>query len=256
MSTSTNVLTYAGRNIRAWSRTPSILANSLFMPIGMLLIITFMFGNAIEMATGDEAVRGLVPLMLCTGPMFAGVASASGLATERTTGIFTRIRTFPGPVSAPIVGRIAAETARGTVGAVLILAVGFLIGYRLDADSVGAGVLGVLGVIALAALGSLAFSSVLTWVGLVVRTPEATVAAMPVMMILLFMNKGFMPAEGFPSALRGVVEYNPLSAAVEAMNACAGHGGSVWPALVWLGGVTLVGLTLVTAATRRGFSHP
>lgn len=254
MSTTTNILTYAGRNIRGWSRTPSILANSLFMPIGMLLVTTFMFGNAIEMATGGDAVQGLVPLMICTGPMFAGIASASGLVTERTQGIFTRFRTFPGPVNAPIVGRIVAETARGTVGAVLILVVGFLIGYRMDVDSVAAGVLGMLGIIALATVVSLAFSSILTWVGLVARTPEATVAAMPVLMILLFMNKGFMPADGFPSALRGVVELNPLSAAVEAMNACAGHGGSVWPALLWLGGMIAVGLALVTAAVRRGVS--
>ncbi|HIW90521.1 MAG TPA: ABC transporter permease [Candidatus Corynebacterium avicola] len=256
MSTSSTVFVYAGRNIRGWSRTPSILVNSLIMPIGMLLTTVFMFGNAIEMATGSAPVQGLTPLMICTGPMFAGIASASGLVTERTTGIFTRFRTFPGPVNAPIIGRIAAETARGTVGAVLILAVGFLIGYRLDVDSVAAGVLSVVGIIAVAALVSLAFSSMLTWVGLVMRTPEATVAAMPVMMILLFMNEGFMPAEGFPSALRSLVELNPLSAAVEAMNACAGHGGSVWPALVWLVGVTVVGLTLVTVQTRRGWSRP
>lgn len=250
------VLVHAGRNLRGWSRTPSILANSLFMPVGMLLIITFMFGNAIEMATGRDAVQGLVPLIMCTGPMFAGTSSAAGLVTERSHGLLTRFRTLPGPVSSPVIGRILAETLRGTAGAVLILVLGFLIGFRMDVDSIARGVLGILGIMALAALVSLAFSSVLTWVGMIAKTPEATVAALPVMMILMFFNTGFMPSDGFPSYMRGAVDASPLSAVVEAMNVCAGYGGSVWPALLWLGGAVVVGLSLVTVTTRRGNPHP
>lgn len=239
------VLLHSGRTLRGWSRTPTILAQALGMPVAMLLIIVFMFGNTIETATDRDALRGLVPLMMTTGPMFAGTASAAGLVTERQTGLLTRFRTLPGPVSAPLSGRILAETLRGTVGAVLILIVGFLLGYRVD------GPLGVLGILGLAALLSLAMSSLLTWVGMTVSTPEATVAALPVLMILLFANTGFMPVDGFPSYMHGIVRVNPLSRAVEAMDTCAGNGGSVVPALLWFAVMTVIGLALVALVSRR-----
>lgn len=243
------VALHAGRTLRGWSRTPAILAQSLGMPVAMLLIIAFMFGNAIEMATGRPAVQGLVPLMICTGPMFAGATSAAGLVTERQEGLFTRFRTLPGVTVSPLIGRVLAEVIRGTVGAALILTTGLFMGYRLENP------LAVPGILALAALVSLAFSCFLTWVGVVARTPEATVSALPVMMIMMFCNSGFMPVEGFPSYMQGIVRGNPLSTVVEAMNVCAGTAGadsSVAPALLWLIGGAAVGtLLLATTATRH-----
>ncbi|MGJ0181942.1 ABC transporter permease [Corynebacterium glyciniphilum] len=243
------VALHAGRTLRGWSRTPAILAQSLGMPVAMLLIIGFMFGNAIEMATGRPAVQGLVPLMICTGPMFAGATSAAGLVTERQKGLFTRFRTLPGVTVSPLIGRVLAEVIRGTVGAALILTTGLFMGYRLENP------LAVPGILALAALVSLAFSCFLTWVGVVARTPEATVSALPVMMIMMFCNSGFMPVEGFPSYMQGIVRGNPLSTVVEAMNVCAGTAGadsSVVPALLWLIGGAAVGtLLLATTATRH-----
>ncbi|MGP9722738.1 ABC transporter permease [Corynebacterium sp. AOP40-9SA-29] len=242
------VALHAGRTLRGWSRTPAILAQALGMPVAMLLIITFMFGTAIEMATDRAAVQGLVPLMICTGPMFAGTTSAAGLVTERQDGLFTRFRTLPGARVSPLVGRVAAEVVRGTVGAVLVLMTGLFLGYRVD------GLPGVLGILALSALVALAISCLLTWVGMVARTPEATVAALPVMMIMMFCNSGFMPVEGFPSYMQGVVQVNPLSAVVEAMDVCAGTAaadGSVVPAVLWLLGAIAVGALLLTSAARR-----
>lgn len=239
---------HAGRTLRGWSRTPAILVQSLGMPVAMLLIIAFMFGNAVEMATGRPAVQGLVPLMICTGPMFAGATSAAGLVTERQEGLFTRFRTLPGVAVSPLVGRVLAEVARGTVGAALILVTGLFMGYRLE------GPLAVPGILALAALVSLAFSCFLTWVGMVARTPEATVAALPVMMIMMFCNGGFMPVDGFPSYMQGIVRVNPLSTVVEAMNVCAGTAGagsSVVPALLWLVGAAAVGTLLLAATAPR-----
>lgn len=239
---------HAGRTLRGWSRTPAILAQSMGMPVAMLLIITFMFGNAIEMATDRPAVQGLVPLMICTGPMFAGATSAAGLVTERQDGLFTRFRTLPGVTVSPLIGRVLAEVVRGTAGAVLILVTGLLMGYRLENP------LGILGILGIAVLVSLAFSCFLTWVGMVARTPEATVAALPVMMIMMFCNSGFMPVDGFPSYMQGVVRINPLSTVVEAMNVCAGTGGagdSVVPALLWLVGAAAVGTLLLAATAHR-----
>jgi ABC-2 type transport system permease protein len=177
--------------------------------------------------------------------MFAGAASAAGLVTERKTGLLVRFRTLPGSAVAPLAGRILAEALRGMTGVVLVLAVGFLLGYRV-ADPVG-----IVGILGIALLMCIAFSSLLTWVGMVAATPEATVAVLPVMMVLMFCNTGFMPVEGFPSWLHGVVRLNPLSRTVEAMDACAGNGGAVVPALLWLVAVTVVGLVMIGLVSRR-----
>jgi ABC-2 type transport system permease protein len=67
----------------------------------------------------------------------------------------------------------------------------------------------------------------------------------------MFCNTGFMPVEGFPSWLHGVVRLNPLSRTVEAMDACAGNGGAVVPALLWLVAVTVVGLVMIGLVSRR-----
>lgn len=239
------VLLHAGRVLRGWSRTPAIVVQSLGMPLMMLLVVIFMFGNIIETATGHRAIQGLVPLMMTTGPMFAGAASAAGLVTERKTGLLVRFRTLPGSSVAPLAGRILAEALRGMTGVVLVLAVGFLLGYRV-ADPMG-----IVGILGIALLMCIAFSSLLTWVGMVAATPEATVAVLPVMMVLMFCNTGFMPVEGFPSWLHGVVRLNPLSRTVEAMDACAGNGGAVVPALLWLVAVAVVGMVMIGLVSRR-----
>jgi ABC-2 type transport system permease protein len=239
------VLLHAGRVLRGWTRTPAIITQSLGMPLMMLLVLVFMFRDIIETATGQSAIQGLVPLMMTTGPMFAGAASAAGLVTERKTGLLVRFRTLPGATVAPLAGRVLAESLRGMTGVVILLAVGFLLGYRVGNP------LGIVGILAVALLMCVAVSSPLTWVGMVAATPEATVAALPVMMILMFCNVGFMPVEGFPSWMHGFVRLNPLSRTVEAMDACAGNGGAVLPAVLWLVGMAIVGGILISLASRR-----
>lgn len=237
---------HAGRTLLGWIRTPAILASAVGMPVVMLVIMLVMFGKSIEAATGASLLDGLVPLMICTGPMFAGVSSAAALVTERASGLLTRFRTLPGRRAAPMIGRIVAEVVRGVVGGVLVLATGFALGYR-----VSTGIVGVLGMLGFAALVSLAFGALMTWVGSIARTPESTVAAGPLLMIVMFFNNGFMPAAGFPVYLRPIVEVSPLSAVITGMNAVATGEGSVLPGIAWLTGITLVAVTLLATALRR-----
>lgn len=237
---------HCGRTLRDWSRTPAVIANGFAMPIIMLLIVLLIFGHTIEAISPTEPIARLVPLMVCSGVMFAAIASATALVTERDSGLLERFATLPNPPLAPLLGRICAEGLRGTASAILVLIIGTALGFR-------SGPLGYIGIVVFALLFAVALGTITTWIGTTAKTPESVIALSPLLMLLMFFNTGFVPLDGFPDAVQPLVRLNPLSAMAEAMIALGTDTvtwGNLAAAVGWCAGLAVIGLTFLARIRR------
>ena len=62
--------------------------------------------------------------------MFASAGTGTGLADDLKTGIFDRFRSLPISRTAPLLGAIGADLVRYVTSGVIMLAFGFLLGFR------------------------------------------------------------------------------------------------------------------------------
>jgi len=238
---------HCGRTLRGWSRTTAVVANGFVMPIGMLLIVLLIFGRSIEMVSSVDPIARLTPLMVCSGVMFAGVASSVALVVERESGLLERFATLPNPSSAPLLGRVVAEVVRGVASATLVLIVATAFGFR-------SGPVGYLVIVALAAAFAFALGAIMAWIGLTAKSPDSVMALTPLLMILMFFNSGFVPLDAFPDPVQPFVLVNPLSVVSEAMTGYGASDGSVGDlaaALGWCLALSVLGSWLLAGALRR-----
>jgi ABC-2 type transport system permease protein len=68
---------------------------------------------------------------------------------------------------------------------------------------------------------------------------------------LVFGSAGVAPLELFPSWLRPVIQYQPMSPAVESMRAFAEGGSALWPLILTLGWVLVFAALFGPLAVRN-----
>ncbi|KQU36711.1 peptide ABC transporter permease [Rhodococcus sp. Leaf225] len=229
---------HCGRLLRRWGRDPLTIIQAVVYPVLFLLMLRTVLGNSVSSATGEDSIFGSVPLIAMVAAMSGSLASAIGLRREKAAGLVSRFQTLPVHRAAGLLGRLMAETARIVVTTTLIIAVGFLLGYRFDQGPVA-------GIIAMAvplAFG-LGFAVFVTSAAIVTTTfPIVEVVGM-VFTILMFFNSGFVPTRAYPTWLQPFIEHNPISCAVDAMKGLTLGGPVASPliqAMLWSVGLFVV----------------
>ncbi len=195
---------HAGRVVRKNLRIPAVVVQTLIFPVMLLLTLKVVFGETMDMTIGGSYVDRVVPLMALSGALFGGIGSAAGLIEERRSGLLDRFRSIGGNRAAMLAGRVVADAARTLVSAVVLVAVGHLIGFRFSA-----GLPSAIGFLGLVVLYGVAFS----WIplALAARSQKVEDLAMinMVFLMMLFLNIGFVPVEAFPGFLQPIVEQAP-----------------------------------------------
>src|SRR5918994_5567832 len=190
------------RNLIAYRRVPQLLVFSTIQPVIFVLMFRYVFGGAID--TGEiPYVDYLMPGIFVQTVVFGAIATAIGLAADMKSGMLERFRSLPMARSAVLAGRTTADLARNVFVVLLMLAVGFLVGFRVHTD-----VLGVIGGILLL----LGFGYAMGWVfatgGLAVGDPQtAQAAAFPVLAPLVFASSVFVPVDSMPGWLQPFAEH-------------------------------------------------
>jgi ABC transporter DrrB family efflux protein len=141
------------------------------------------------------------------------IQTAVGLAEDLHKGFIERFRSLPMASSAVLVGRTFADMARNVVVVLLMVAVGYLVGFRIQTNVFG--LVGAIGVL-------LAFSFAMSWVfaNMGLRAPSAEAAqagAFPVLMPLVFASTAFVPLVAMPHALQVFARNQPVSVTVKAV---------------------------------------
>jgi oleandomycin transport system permease protein len=164
--------------------------------------------------------------------------------------VFDRLRALPIARWAPLAGRITADLVKQGWSILLLLTVGFLLGFRVETS-----MLGLLGMTALLLTFALAFSWVTVWIGVISRDPEhVQLFGFTAMMPLTFVSNVFVPADTMPEWLQWFVNANPVSGLADASRGLLVGGPVLQPVIVsllWALGIAAVFAPLALRALRK-----
>lgn len=248
----TDSLSIAWRNLKGAMRTPEVIVFSTIQPVIFVLNFRYVFGGAISssLPPGVDYVDFLMPGIFVQTVAFGAVGTAVGMATDLSTGLIERFRSLPMARSAVLGGRTLADAVRNSFVIMLMVAVGWLVGFRIHA-----GVPAFLAAVALLLGFMFSLSWVFATIGMVIRNPEAAQAAsFPLLALLVFASSAFVPTATMPGWLRAYADNQPVSDVIEAVRVlCLGGptAGKVAVAVAWCVGLVAVFAPLAVSRYRR-----
>jgi ABC-2 type transport system permease protein/oleandomycin transport system permease protein len=245
----TDAFTLTWRNLLRYVRLPQLLVFSTIQPVVFVLLFAFVFGGAIQVP-GVDYVQFLIPGIVVQATVFGSTQTGIGLADDLSRGMVDRFRSLPMARSAVLAGRTLSDTVRNTFVALLMVVVGYLIGFRFEAGPWRAAAM-----VALVVALGFAFSWISATIGLTVKDPESAQAAGFIWLFpVVFASSIFVPVSSMPDWLRPVVEVNPITLTANATRALALGGPfarDLLGSLAWIAGLLGVFVPLSVRRYRR-----
>jgi ABC-2 type transport system permease protein len=253
----------AKRNLIKIKRVPDLLVFTTMSPIMFILLFAYVFGSQIHVP-GVNYREFLIPGIFAQTVIFGATITGAGLAEDMQKGIIDRFRSLPMSRSAVLVGRTTSDVLNNVIVITIMSLTGLLVGWRIR-SSVGEAIGGFLLLLAFA----YAISWVMALVGLVVPTPEVVNnASFMIIFPLTFIANTFVPTNKFPSGLKAVANWNPVSTVTQASRQLFGNTGSdplpksPWSlhhpiiyTLLWIVGLLLVFVPLAVRRYKRAASR-
>jgi ABC transporter DrrB family efflux protein len=246
----TDTLTITRRNLLVWIRVPAYLVFTVIQPVMFVLLFRYVFGGAIHVA-GDY-VNFLMPGIIGQTAAFATFGTAIALAQELKKGVIDRFRSMPMARSAVLAGRLVADTGRMLLTILIIVAVGYAVGFRFERGFGPA-----VAMVVLATVFGLAICCISAYTGLAIGDEESVQAFGLIWLFpLTFLSSAFVPISTMPGWLQAFANNQPVTYVINTMRSLAlNHQPPVstdlWKSLVWLGGIFVVFLPLAVRAYRR-----
>jgi ABC transporter DrrB family efflux protein len=248
-----DTLVLAKRNFLRIARAPDLLLAFTVQPIMFVLLFAYVFGGAIS-TSGHSYINFLIPGILVQTMAFGGFVTAMGIAEDLRKGLVDRFRSLPMSRSAVLAGRTLSDIVTNGISITVMLVVGVIIGFGFESPflHVVAGIL-------LLLLFGYAFSWVFAFIGLTSSSPEAAQSlGFIVIFPLTFVSSAFVPPETMPGALQWFAEWNPFSITVNAVRALFigdPAGNTVWGAVAWSLGITIVFALLAVTKYKRAVTR-
>ncbi|WP_280381998.1 ABC transporter permease [Nocardia wallacei] len=232
-----------------WLRSPVTLLETLIIPCLLLFMLDTVIGGQIERFSGTDALYGSVPMVAIVGALSGAVAGGVMLGRERDAGLLARFWVLPVHRGSGLAARVVAEGCRIFAGTVIVIAVGYVLGFRFQQGPLAAVVF-----VLVPVLFGLAFATIVTAVA--VFTAKATLVEGITILssLLMFFSTGFVPLPAYPGWLQPIVRNQPLSVAVDAMKALSLGGPLAHPltlTLAWSLGAIAFFTVPATIGYRR-----
>jgi ABC transporter DrrB family efflux protein len=241
------------RNLLVWLRVPAYIVFTVVQPVIFVLLFRYVFGGAIHTASSGGYVNYLMPGIIAQTAAFATFATAIALAQEATKGVIDRFRAMPMARSAVLAGRLIADSIRMLIVILVIIGVGYAVGFRFQN-----GVVGAIGMVLLAEAFGIAVCSVSAFVGLAIKDEESVQAFGLIWIFpLTFVSSAFVQVSTMPSWLQVFANNQPVTLVINAMRSMALGGPAfplnpaLWESVVWLAGVLIVFVPLAVRSYRR-----
>jgi ABC transporter DrrB family efflux protein len=246
----TDTLTITRRNLLVWMRVPAYIVFTVIQPVMFVLMFRYVFGGAIRVHTSGGYVNFLMPGILAQTAAFATFGTAIALAQELQKGVIDRLKSMPMARSAVLAGRLVADTARMFLTILIVIGVGYAVGFRF---SNGAGL--AVAMVALATVFGLAICCISAFTGLAIGDEESVQAFGLIWLFpLTFLSSAFVPIPSMPGWLQAFANNQPVTYIINAMRAMAIGGPiepSLWKSAVWLAGIFVVFAPLAVRAYKR-----
>ncbi|QQZ17939.1 ABC transporter permease [Rhodococcus opacus] len=214
------------RLLMRWTRDPSTMIQSLLYPALTLLMFRIVLGDSISAASGQPSIYGTVPMVALVGAMVGSIVSAVGLKAEKENGLLGRFWTLPVHRASGLVGRMLAEAVRVLATTLVIVTVGFGLGFRFSQ-----GVLAGIVLLLLPILFGMGFAVMVTALATISGNAPLVEIVSISTTLLMFFNSGFVPVMAYPPWLQPIVAAQPLSCAVDAMRGLSLGGPVIEPVL-------------------------
>jgi ABC-2 type transport system permease protein/oleandomycin transport system permease protein len=245
-----DTLAITQRDLRRVARKPDIFAGELLMPATFLLLFNYVFGGVIGAGAGVEYTQFLVPAIFVMTALIGATQTGAGLAEDLSKGVVDRFRSLPMSGVAVLAGRTVSDALRNVASISLVIALGYLIGFRFEV-----GVPAALVAIATAAALGFAVSWIVVLIATIVRSAEAVgMVNMLWLMPAWFASSMFVPTNTMPGGLEPIAHNQPVSVAVDAIRALSTSGFDaelVLKGFLWPLGLLLVFVPLSAFRYRR-----
>ncbi len=249
MDTLTDIRVLTWRNLLHYIRDPRLVVFSSIQPVLFLLLFTYVFGGAIK-TTVDNYITFLMPGIIVQAALFGSMMTGIALSTDLSKGIMDRLRSLPIAHGAILAGRTITDITRNVFVLILMLGVGYLIGFETNAPF-GDFMLGIL----IALLFGFVFSWVSATIGLAVKNPEtAQVAGFIWLFPLMFASSIFVPIGTMPDWLQAIAQRSPITYTVDAVRALwlgEDFGDPLFYSFLWSVALLIVFVPLAIRAFRR-----
>jgi ABC-2 type transport system permease protein len=255
-SSATTVATVAGRSGYKLLRTPQVAGIAVVQSLVFLFMFRYVIGGAIGVP-GVAYVDFLVPGFVVAGLLFTAGSGAVGTAEDAESGLFDRLRSLPIHDTAALTGRVIAEAMLLTVVAVITLAAGFVVGFRLSGPWWGLPV-----ALVLLVVYSLTVAAVFMILGLVAGSGQAAQGLSILGVPFSFISSAFVPVATMPAVLKFIAEWQPLTFFVNSWRGLLlgdkalatfehGRGFYIVGSLVWCAVIGLIGMVVSLRAYRK-----
>lgn len=228
-------------------RNTDQLLGTFFQPIMFLVLFSAVFGGAISKALpeGVSYLNFLMAGIIIQTLAFGSTTTAIAVTNDLQKGIIDRFKSLPMSNVAVLNGHVISDLFRNGISTIIMLIVGFIIGFRSSA--------GLNEWIAIAGLLML-FTLTFSWLAVIVGVKAQSVEAVQwlsfvIVFPLTFASSAFVPTEGMNTYLRAFAENQPITHIIEAIRALIlGNpiGNHAWLAVAWCIGLLLIAIPLST----------
>ena len=221
-------LTFAWRAMLKIKHVPMQLFDVTVFPVMFVLLFTYLFGGALAGST-SEYLQELLPGILVMTVTMITIYTGMGLNTDLEKGIFDRFRSMPVWRPAVLVGMLMADAVRYTAASIVVLALGFVLGFRADGGFFG---------VPLAIGLLLVFCFAMSWMwivlGLKAQTAENVMQmSMTILFPLTFASNVFVDPSTMPGWVQAFVKVNPITHLTDASRALM-HGTDLGNSVLWV----------------------
>jgi ABC transporter DrrB family efflux protein len=212
-----DTLTITRRNLIVWYRVPTYIFFSVIQPVIFVLMFRYVFGGAIPVGNAGGYVQYLLPGIIGQTAAFASFGTAIALAQELQKGVIDRLRSMPMARSAVLAGRLVADTVRMLITILIIVGVGYAVGFRFTQ-----GVVEAIAMILLATVFGLAICCIAAFTGLAIGDEESVQAFGLIWLFpLTFVSSAFVPIPTMPGWLQAFAYNQPVTYVIDTMRALA-----------------------------------
>jgi len=239
------------RNLLVWFRVPAYLVFTVIQPVMFVLMFRYVFGGAISVpGIPGGYVNFLMPGIIGQTAAFGCFGTAIALAQELQKGVIDRLRSMPMARSAVLTGRLVADTLRMAITILIVVGVGYAVGFRFQ-NGFGPAVL----MVVLAVVFGLACCVIAAYTGLAIKDEESVQAFGLIWLFpLTFLSSAFVEIQSMPGWLQAFANNQPVTFIINTMRGLAlglPIGDNLWKSIVWLAGIFIVFLTLAVRAYKR-----
>jgi ABC transporter DrrB family efflux protein len=239
----------AERQLRVLRLNPGRLIYPLVQPVVLLVLFVSVLGN---LALAHHGAAGayrqfLIPGIFLQNAALTGPSTGLGILRDAGSGLADRFRSLPMSRSAVLVGRLAGDAVVFAVQAVLLLAVAYLLGFRMRT-----GLPGMAATVLVTVSFGIAVAVASAWLALLIGDAEAAerVLFFPAIAIT-FLSSAFAPASDLASWIRPIARVSPVSAGADLIRSLAAGGPAAGPLILLSCWVALLVLIPGALAVRR-----